>query len=315
MKGWGVDCEVFRTEHLDYVRVAMEGLEDLVPDCLETLPLEAKDAYKQVFIQEVRAMVANRETLTNCIDTLAEEFPDLKGLPPFVFDRDTRNYVLRQEFRVKNLENDPRLNPFTRFLFVKRPPKVQLRAQMVDDNEPIGQAARAIVAHHACHYAKCLTCHANSLCWNCYKPDDGVLFRYWKKLVCESCGSVYEVKPAKDEDSILWKIRNRRRFNGNFFGAYHAVQKELPRRAQHYVVFVAMKTIIQETNEFWPVHVAKVSDVQPCLKPNSFEVNDARGTNIRVWSRFSCADCEPWFHAPFVDVDFRALASDVIDSL
>jgi hypothetical protein len=67
-------------------------------------------------------------------------------------------------------------------------------------------------------------------------------------------------------------------------------------------------------NEFYPVNVAQIKDISPCLKPLAFCAN---ADKPRVYSNFTIdsTSAEVWFYAPVVDRDQKEIAASVIEAL
>jgi hypothetical protein len=175
-------------------------------------------------------------------------------VPPLRFNRTLARYEVNPPYARFGIVRS-QIDPFVRFQSERIDSLTHLREQYIDDltwDQTWDATTRAIVSYNACHHAKCVNCSSRSIRWNGYSED--TLFRYWKKLVCESCGSVYEIKWAASEEKVRKNFEVYTR-NGNFFNCYHAVQAELPREthAKQYVAMISKETKMKDGKEFWPV--------------------------------------------------------------
>ncbi|GKY90560.1 hypothetical protein MPSEU_000029700 [Mayamaea pseudoterrestris] len=316
MKEWGVQPnrnEQHRKFWDDYLTLAREisrgKVEAQEANVLEILPNELVKASLMGNLNK------NASGFLVVTDRLADVYPDIPvKLPPFAFDTFQRDYCLRTVY--EDLEVDlVDVDPLTRFESFKEPVMQGLRRQYVDeDGDPWSVVARALVAQEACHGAKCVHCGAESLHWNGYTKDTE--YRYWKKMVCKSCGSVYEIKTAKTLSAVETRFE-KFIMNANFLDAYHAVQTELRNGAKQYVALLCEEREFYEGVECWPVYYAAVKQVYPQLKAASFCPSD----HAKIYSKFTVETPNDishhlWFHVPVIDnVDWKEIAEGVIDSL
>jgi hypothetical protein len=138
---------------------------------------------------------------------------------------------------------------------------------------------------------------------NGYFDNGSVEYRYWKKLVCGDCGSVYEIKSARSVEDATRKF-DTRVDGGNFLDEYAVLQEELC-EASHGSGVVAMlvtdETVQRDGKECWPVYIAAVDHVVPLLKDRSFEQGENRRPKVYARIFVEKASNEAgklWFHVP-----------------
>lgn len=281
------------------------------PNKLEVLPTDPIEAIREVFYQEFNALMIDRG-LSKVSDLLVEKFPDFKcDSAPYRFDKFSGKYVLRDEYERLRVPRR-QLDPFNRFQFDRVPAKEMLMDQYVESGDAMSVAYRAIVGHFAsCHDAKCIRCASEAIHWNGY--TDGGGFRYWKKLVCDACGSVYEIKTSRTEALIEKKFTSV--IYGGDYDKFHSVQRELPSSARQFVAMLSQESALHHRKWCWPVYVAEVDStrVVPDLKARSFCPDDRKP---KVYSRFSVKPgWSLWFYAPVFEFDVKAMAEEVLEAL
>jgi hypothetical protein len=321
LKEWGIDPEnksdehqAFYDQHMKFVRAIRRGNVDRQPaNQLESLPLDLLEAVREVMRQEfVSTCKYDRLKVIN--DRLQEQFPEVSSFqPPFRFNRESRAYELTSSYERLGILPEHVANPFSRFHPSRRLALEVLRKDYVDEGGSAwGVVIRALVGSVACHNAKCVHCASEALQWNAYNLD--IDFRYWKKLVCRDCKSVYEIKSAVNKDAVERKFCGMV-YNGTFLSAYHAVQCEI-RRGKQFLVVLCEETEMVDGQECWPVFYATVDQVYPTLKARSFCHTD----KPKVYSKFTVYASDTlsdnlWRHVPVVDEDWKAVAASIIDSL
>lgn len=206
-------------------------------------------------------------TETDCLAARNSEIRSFDA--PYEYNRETRLYGLRAKFA----GCDP--DPFLRFTF-QRIPALEIVRQIFVESDPIGSAMRAIVAHAACHRAPCYTCKRSG-CLRRNRLHANAKSRHWKRLVCESCGSVYDVQ-SKNAEASIFKSLESRIYGGNKFDAYFAIQNQLPKGAKQFVSIVSREKArdgsARDGPWTWLVYVAEVESVSPSLQPKSFYLDD-----------------------------------------
>ena len=313
MKEWGIDRNwdkgfmLYWNKLKSFVQEVAEGKvpSKEPPNSTEMLPLDPVAALRVIMEQEILCLDSEKGLL-HVTDTLKDEVEDTRYfVPPFKLDH---GYLtLRREYaRVPS----SRLNPLTRYQFSRVPAKEQLRRQYVsDEGDPQSLVFHAVVAHYACHYAKCVNCAAESVRWNEYVP--GVENRYWKKLVCENCGSVYEIKAASNNQVAQRKL-SKEIDGGTFLSQFVAVQQELHGTSgKHYLALLSAETV----DDCWPVYVAVIDRVVPMLKDRSFEIEGDNRPRVYTKIYVKKDTIDTWFHAPVFHHDAREMAERVIDML
>jgi hypothetical protein len=288
----------------------------------EMLPVNPGAALRVVLNQEIRALHTD-DGLVDITDTLSE-YGVPSYLSPYRYNPENGTKGLKYVYRHARIPSD-QLHPLVRFRFKR----VDLN-QYVRQGNPDSVAFRAIVAHGACLHAHCAQCSAKRVRWNGYGANGGsIKYRYWKKLVCEACGSVYEIKWARSVNEAMCKLDTWVN-GGSYLDEYAVVQAELHEALhgsggdgglvarQFVAMLVTDETVQQDGKECWPVYVAAVDHVVPFLKNRSFE----RGENCqpKVYARifFEKASGKAgkiWFHIPVFKYNAKEIASEIIASL
>lgn len=300
----------------------------------EMLPVDPVAAIRVVLDQEIRALQSD-DGMVDVTDTLSEHgVPSY--LPPYWYDPDKGTKGLKFTYKHARIPSHE-LHPLVRFQFKRVNAKDQLESQYVTQGTPDSVAYRAIVAHGACLYGACVQCSSKQVRWNGYFDNGSVEYRYWKKLVCEHCGSVYEIKSARTVEEAMRKF-NTRIEGGNFLDEYAVVQQELREASygsneegdegtsvarQFVAMLVTDETVQQDGKECWPVYIAAVDHVVPLLKDRSFERGENRRPKVyaRIFfdtSSSSSASADAgtlWFHVPVFEYDAKEMASDIVASL
>jgi hypothetical protein len=179
---------------MQHVRKALYGITDPQPaNVLVLLPKDLKEAVRIVLTQEIGAVVKSKR-FTKIRDTLEDEHSELKNLWwPLKYAKETQRYELIPSVtRLCIVRSE--IDPFERFYNSHRIESMtHLRDQYYDRGGKCtwDLVTPAIAPYHACHKAKCVNCFARSIRWNGYSDD--ALCRDCKKLICENCGSVYEI--------------------------------------------------------------------------------------------------------------------------
>jgi hypothetical protein len=112
----------------------------------------------------------------------------------YEFNKQSRQWELRQEFA----GCDP--DSFRRYIF-QRVTSLQKIEQYIVATESTSLAMRAIVAHGACAHAECFKWKHKSIRWNRF--SHAASFRYWKRLVCDLCHSMYDIMSKQTEGGIF----------------------------------------------------------------------------------------------------------------
>ncbi|GKZ00331.1 hypothetical protein MPSEU_000986000 [Mayamaea pseudoterrestris] len=307
---WGVNRDLnekhekFWDANLAFVRGIRRGcnIERQPANVKELLPADPIAAVQHVMAQEFNASLEKcGNGFVVIIDRLATDYP---GLPnkqaPFAYDFNDKEYSLKEVYEELGVTMSD-VDPFERFGWSREPVFEVFRRQYVDeDTGSWSVVARALVGKEACHGAKCVHCGAESLRWNGYSK--GVVFRYWKKMVCDKCGSVYEIKTAPTKSSVATKF-SKFINNGNYLDAFHAVQLEFRQGAKQYVALLCEERDIYEGVECWPVYFAAVSQVYPQIRAASF---CPPSKHAKIYSKFTVETPRDisdnlWFHVPAID--------------
>jgi hypothetical protein len=295
----------------------------------EMLPVDPVAALRVVLDQEIRALQTD-DGFVQITDTLSE-YGVPSYLPPYWYDPEKGTKGLKYAYKHARIPSED-LHPLKRFQFQRVNAKGQLKNQYVTQGSSDSVAFRAIVAHGACSFGTCVQCSSKAVRWNGYLDNGSVEYRYWKKLVCEQCHSVYEIKSARTVHEAMRKF-NTRVEGGNFLDEYAVVQEELREAScgsnennedggsvarQFVAMLVTDETVESDGNECWPVYVAAVDRVVPLLKERSFERDANRRPKVyaRIFFEESSADAGAlWFHVPVFPYDAKDMASEIIDAL
>lgn len=316
LQQWGVDRyknndhREFWDTCVDRVRDVLEGEHGPVAtNDLQELPPDPLRAMEKVFYDEFRGVIENngKEHVGDVVDRLGEVLPEFKQRSPFYWHRFERKYVYHKE--CKDLPMDL-LDPLTRFRFVKVPKMELLKRRYVHEEAHIATAYRAIAAHGA-STADCVNCNEATVRWNGYGPPE-VQNRFWNKLVCATCESVYDLKAAASMDLVRRKLMEQQKvYGGSFFNQFHAVRNSMPKQAKSFVVMVSKDPVQTVTGLAWPVYVAEIKRVVPALKDRSFRLDDM--DRIYATMHLKEDSAKRWFRVPHFVFDSSALASQVLE--
>jgi hypothetical protein len=300
----------FWHSHLRWVELVVARDADTLPHLakndLQTLSADPIRALEEVFEQEIKAMLSFNNGFLTETDHLAARNREIRSIDaPYEFNRETRLWGLRAKFA----GCDP--DPFLRFTF-ERIPALTIVQQSFVESDPIGAAMRATVAHAACHRAQCYKCkRSGCLRWN--RLDAKAKSRHWRRLVCESCGSVYDIQ-SKNTEASLFKYLETRMYGGNKFDAYFAVQNALPEGAKQFVSLVSQEAArdghAHDGPWTWLVYVAEVESISPSLQPKSFYLDD--GTCNVYASVKARQGWGLWFKVPVFEFNAQEIAGSVL---
>jgi hypothetical protein len=316
MQRWGVEPArrgvhgPFWHSHMRWIELVVERDADTLPNLpehdLQALSADPIRAMEEVFEQEIKAMLSFENGFLTETDHLAARNREIRSIDaPYEFNRETRLWGLRAKFA----GCDP--DPFLRFT-IQRTPALTVVQQSFVESDPVGSAMRAIVAHAACHRASCFKCKkTGSIRWN--RLHANARSRHWRRLVCESCGSVYDIQ-SKNTEANIFKYLETRLYGGNKFDAYFAVQKELPEGAKQFVSLVSRETArdgpAHDGRWTWLVYVAEVESISPSLQPKSFYLDD--GTCNVYASVKARQGWGLWFKVPVFEFNAQEIAASVL---
>jgi hypothetical protein len=317
---WGIDPRKSQ-EHKDFYKKYIDHLEDVLAgaydDYQENYPqkLTAHDplaSMKEVYKQEIGALLKKTNGLRVVTDQLKIKCGQVPVTPLF-FDRSSGRYVLHRDLANKRVTMED-IDPLERFSFKRVPAHEKVYKDYVDGDHGTDVSCRAIVAHYACKdNVLCVKCNKPSIYYNGYGGQIDT-FRYWKKLICDNCGSVYEIKSAMDTKGVHKKLSRGNIRGGNFFAQYFAVQNSLPKSARQYVAIIPQATDynLGDGKKFWPVYVSEVVDVLPQLRDRSFDTDG--DCKIFTYIVPRKGDYRLWFKAPAFDFDGASIAREILDA-
>ena len=299
----------FWHSHMRWIELVVARNADTLPHLpdndLQTLSADPIRAMEQVFEQEMKVMLSFTNGFLTETDHLAARNSEIRSVDaPYEYNRETRLWGLRAKFA----GCDP--DPFLRFTF-QRIPALTIIQQRFVESDPIGSAMRAIVAHAACHRASCYKCkRSGTLRWN--RLHANARSRHWKRLVCESCGSVYDIQ-SKNTEASIFKYLETRMYGGNKFDAYFAVQNQLLKGAKQFVSIVSREARDGPARDgpwMWLVYVAEVESISPSLQPKSFYLDD--GT-CNVYATVKARQgWGLWFKVPAFEFHAQEIAASVL---
>ena len=320
MQMWGIDRngnrdhEAFWNSMVKSIRDTERGEVKPEPaNCPSKLPTDPLDAVKEVFLQELEGMLKSSEKgLLQVADSLKEHHENVPFRPPWLYDRVSRKYQLHPDYQALGIKDLAEFDPLERFQFHRRPAIDVLTEQVNDNNMALSIGLHAVVAHKACLDADCINCGKPEIYWNDYNGhDEAIQFRYWKKLVCSHCDSVYEIKSSKNMEFMRTCFARGLKNGGSFYEAYHSIRKDLPIGAKQYLVIVSETP---STQEGWPVYTVEIESIRPLLKDKSFDKNTKR---CKVYSRIELVKGteEHWFDAPYFEFDGVSIALAALEKL
>jgi hypothetical protein len=283
-----------------------DTLPHLAKNDMYTLSADPIRAMEEVFEQEIKVMLSFNNGFLTETDHLAARNREIRSIDaPYEFNRETRLWGLRAKFA----GCDP--DPFLRFTF-QRIPALTIVQQSFVESDPVGAAMRAIVAHAACHRAPCYKCKkTGSIRWN--RLDAKAKSRHWRRLVCESCGSVYDIQ-SKNTEASIFKYLETRMYGANKFDTYFAVQNALPEGAKQFVSLVSREAArdgpAHDGRWTWLVYVAEVESISPSLQPKSFYLDD--GTCNVYASVKARQGWGLWFKVPVFEFNAQEIAASVL---
>jgi hypothetical protein len=324
MHMWGIDRnknedhKAFWKDMVEYIHDTEQGNFDPEPaNCPSKLPTDPLEALQEVFLQELEGMLKDSEEgFLQVADSLKERYENVPFRPPFRYDRQlSRRYQLHPDYQALGVEDLADLDSLERFQFHRRPAIDVLTEQVNDNNMALSMGLRAIVAHKACLDADCANCGNPEIYWNDYHGDDeAIRFRYWKKLVCSHCDSVYEIKYSKNVEFMRTCFAGGFKDGGSFYASYHSIRADLPIGAKQYLVMISAKRTTTSTQEYWPVYAVEIKSIRPILKDKSF---DKDANRCKVYSRIELriGTEKHWFDAPCFEFDGQSIALDILEKL
>jgi hypothetical protein len=292
---------------VQFVRDVQNGeYREIQENLLQKLKHDPLESMKEVFRLEFQTLVHQKENgIALTIDHLKERFPDVPNTPPCCYDKFTGTYTLNRRLSVLGIcKND--VDPLTRFTFVRGPSTPQLEVQEHDS-----VAVRAIVAHYACMKAKCQQCKKGSCIM--YNGIDVTTQspRKWTMLVCSNCGSAYTIKSVKKKDMIS-TLEDKGSMSGSSFCQYYAVKDNSPRGASQFIAILCLESTKRKGVSVWPVYVAKVDNILPRIKNESFDEQKFNKIySIVLLRKYSM---NHWFDAPCFAYDPSAIAADILSA-
>ena len=321
MQMWGIDRNRNR-DHDAFWKSMVKSIRDTErgevrpepANCPSKLPTDPLDALEEVFWQELGGMLkSSKEGLLQVADSLKERHENVPFRPPFLYDRGSRKYQLHPDYQALGIQDLAELDSLERFQFHRRPAMDVLMEQVNDNNMALSIGLRAIVAHKACLDADCINCGKPEIYWNDYHGHDNkaIQFRYWKKLVCSQCDSVYEIKSSKNMKFMSTCFARGFKDGGSFYDSYHSIQEDLPIGAKHYLVMISEEP---STEECWPVYTVEIKSIRPLLKDKSFDKNTKR---CKIYSRIKLVKGteQHWFDAPCFEFDGHSIALAALEKL
>jgi hypothetical protein len=323
MQMWGIDQninsdhEAFWKSMVNYIRDTERGkFEPEAANSPSKLPTDPLEALQEVFLQELGGMLkGSEEGLLQVADSLKKRYENAPFRPPFMYDQFARKYQLRHDYEALGVEDLAELDPLKRFQFHRHPAIDVLTERVNEKNMALSIGLHAIVAHKACLDADCANCSKPEIYWNDYHGDDEAIeYRYWKKLVCSNCGSVYEIKSITNMEFMRTCFDRGFKDGGSFYDSYHSIQADLlPIGAKHYLVMISEERITL-TQEYWPVHVVEIRSVRPMLKDKSFD-KDAKRCKVYSRIEFKIGTEKQWFDAACFEFDGHSIALDTLEKL
>jgi hypothetical protein len=253
MRMWGVDESfnaAFWKSNLNYVRNVLLGMTEPQPaDMPVFLPNDPVEALLKV-IKEERSALVKQNRFFKIGDTLDDDYPRRNyHWWPLRYVNATKSYELMYSLECLFIVRSE-IDPFERFYQSDPIDSMALvHVKHIDagyilngERDFTNVVTNAIVSYNACHQAKCVNCYARSIRWNGY--SDSTLSRDWKRLVCESCGSVYNIAWFAFEKTMRESFSTKYTMRGDLFSCYHAVQTELRRKknAKQYVAILVKET-------------------------------------------------------------------------
>jgi hypothetical protein len=323
MQMWGIDQDK-NPDHEAFWKSMVKSIRDTEQrrfepepaNCPTKLPTDPLEALQEVFLQELGGMLEETEEgLLQVTDSLKERYEEAPFRPPFLYDQISHEYQLHSYYQALGIQDLSELDPLERFQFYRRPAMDVLTDQVNENNMALSLGLHAIVAHKACLDADCANCGKAEIYWNAYHGgDEAIRFRYWKKLVCSHCDSVYEIKGSKRMELMRTCFDRGFKDGGSFYDSYHSIQADLPIRAKHYLVMISEERTTYHTREYWPVYAVEIKSVRPMLKDKSFDKDSKR---CKVYSKieFEIGTEKHWFDAPCFEFDGHSIALDTLEKL
>jgi hypothetical protein len=323
MQMWGIDQvrnhdhEAFWKYLVKYIRDTERGNFEPEPvNYPSKLPKDPLKALQEVFLQELGGMLTDSgRGLLQVADTLKQRYVNVPFRPPLQYDKVSLKYQLHPDYQALGVEDLAEVDSLERFRFHRRPAIDVLTEQVNDNNMALSMGLRAIVAHKACLDADCANCGKSEIYWNAYHGDDeAIQFRYWKKLVCSYCDSVYEIKSSKNMKFMQTCFDRKFKDGGSFYDSYHSIQADLPSGAKQYLVMISAERITTNTEEYWPVYAVEIKSIRPILKDKSFD-KDAKRCKVYSRIEFRFGTEKHWFDAPCFEFDGHSIALDTLKKL
>jgi len=198
------------------------------------------------------------------------------------------------------------LDPFNRFEAVEYPKAEYFFRIWFDEKLSFinGNVFEAIVSCHAIHKENCYNCKSRrALQW----IGGGSTNELWGDMICSKCNALYEIKSRKSLQKIDNCFSKYNTQSGSFRRYYR--NENVHRHYKKYLVMVSRVETYISKGFFWPVEIAEIDSVLPCLKDSSFI---KRGTSIGTIIKVKTNTRKRWFNIPHLkDLDFLYLAKDV----